>query len=304
MKIGVIVGRFQVPLFHDGHLKLFKQVKEKSDQVVVGIGVGPVDGFTAENPFTWQQRAGLFNDPNARLWSKGITIIPIIDQPDDYKWSTQLDWQLSNLFPNSEFVLYGGRDSGCLKGYSGKLPKADLDCGETCSGTAVRSAIVQASDCQFMRGQAYALNHQYPRVIPTVDIAHVRYGQSTENDEHAADAWEVVLIKRSDTGEWGFPGGFVEAKDKAFKWAAARELLEETGLTWDTLKLIGVFTIDDWRYRGSRDCIMTSFFLSQHSFGYPKAGDDAVEAKWVRVNAAQVAPVHQVLLDALKKELS
>jgi nicotinamide mononucleotide adenylyltransferase len=34
-KLGVIIGRFQVPELHDGHKKLIDLVKKKSDKVFI-----------------------------------------------------------------------------------------------------------------------------------------------------------------------------------------------------------------------------------------------------------------------------
>ncbi|MBK7947348.1 MAG: NUDIX domain-containing protein [Deltaproteobacteria bacterium] len=52
---------------------------------------------------------------------------------------------------------------------------------------------------------------------------------------------EVLLMRRSDNGHWGLPGGFVE-KGESVAAAARREVEEETGYTIELGRLIGVYS--------------------------------------------------------------
>lgn len=58
---------------------------------------------------------------------------------------------------------------------------------------------------------------------------------------------EILLIKRTDNGCWGYAGGSIELGEKV-EDAACRELFEETGLVADELELFSVFSGDDTRY--------------------------------------------------------
>ena len=57
----------------------------------------------------------------------------------------------------------------------------------------------------------------------------------------------VLLQKRTDNHCWGYPGGSTEL-DEAVEDAAARELLEETGLKANQLELFGVFSGPELHY--------------------------------------------------------
>lgn len=51
----------------------------------------------------------------------------------------------------------------------------------------------------------------------------------------------ILLIKRTDNGKWGLPGGSLELGE-TFEEAAVREVEEETGIMVSKLKLFKVFS--------------------------------------------------------------
>ncbi len=55
---------------------------------------------------------------------------------------------------------------------------------------------------------------------------------------------EVLLQKRSDTGEWCVPGGALEPGETYIE-AATRELSEEVGIKVSDLKLFGLYSGED-----------------------------------------------------------
>lgn len=57
----------------------------------------------------------------------------------------------------------------------------------------------------------------------------------------AAGASEILLMRRSDNGHWGLPGGYLEAGESV-QQAALREVREETGWTVDLGRLVGVYS--------------------------------------------------------------
>ena len=55
---------------------------------------------------------------------------------------------------------------------------------------------------------------------------------------------KVFLTKRADNGRWCLPGGGMEAGESAAE-ACVREFFEETGLTVEVIRLIGVYSNPD-----------------------------------------------------------
>lgn len=58
---------------------------------------------------------------------------------------------------------------------------------------------------------------------------------------------EVLLQRRGDRNQWGFPGGAVELGETP-EMAAVREVREETGLDVKIRRLIGIYTDFDMTY--------------------------------------------------------
>jgi len=66
----------------------------------------------------------------------------------------------------------------------------------------------------------------------------------------------IVLIRRRDTGRWGFPGGMVDWGED-IPTTVKRELNEETGLQLQTLKrLVGVYSAPDRDPRFHSICVV------------------------------------------------
>jgi len=99
---------------------------------------------------------------------------------------------------------------------------------------------------------------------------------------------KVLLVRRAnppDAGLWGFPGGKIE-KGERLQDAALRELREETGVS---ARALGVFSaVDAFECDGlgnlQRHFILIAV-LCEWTNGEPVAGDDALEARWVDLEA-------------------
>lgn len=99
------------------------------------------------------------------------------------------------------------------------------------------------------------------------------------------DEQKILLIQRSDTGQWALPGGFIDENETQHD-AAKREALEETGaaLTTDGA-LIYQGLVDDPR-NSETAWIETSayLFLTPEVFSVT-GSDDALAAEWKSLHA-------------------
>ena len=80
------------------------------------------------------------------------------------------------------------------------------------------------------------------KIVGHRPIMHPAASVIVENDRG-----EILLQKRTDNGSWAYCGGAIELFEAA-EAAAARELLEETGLIADSLELFGVFSGEEQHY--------------------------------------------------------
>jgi 8-oxo-dGTP diphosphatase len=96
---------------------------------------------------------------------------------------------------------------------------------------------------------------------------------------------EVLLIRRGTPprmGEWSLPGGRIEPGERAID-AALRELREETGVEARILGLIDV--VDGIFAEASRHYVLIDY-VAEWTSGEPVAGDDAVAAVFMPIEAA------------------
>lgn len=145
----------------------------------------------------------------------------------------------------------------------------------------------------------------YPVAFHTVDIAAVK---GTFNKQ-------VLMIRKKNEPDniWRFPGGFIDVTDESAESAAIRELKEETSVELtrydEYIYYLGSSKINDKRFKDGPHGILTSFFLINFNSRSPeaKAGDDAVDVKWLNLedlDEKNVNDVHHPLLSMLKNHFS
>lgn len=113
----------------------------------------------------------------------------------------------------------------------------------------------------------------------------------------------ILLIKRKNNpykGFWALPGGFVEYGETV-EQAAIREVKEETGISVDIKKLVGVYSDPD---RDPRGHTVSICFLAKPAGGAVIPSTDAVDAAYFtysEINSLDLAFDHnKILNDALK----
>ena len=289
--VGVVVGRFQTDNLHKGHLHLLEFARARHKNFLVVLGV-PRSFPTPRNPLSYEIREVMLK----KAFPQAV-IRPLVNHPSDAAWSATLDSLIEEAFPGLEATLYGSRDS-FLRSYTGKHPKFKIPPFEKFNGAERRRLVSGriSSSGVFRRGIIYAQTKRSPIAYPTIDVAVIN-----------GETGKVLLAgKETDGKKLRFVGGFVDAKDASMEFAARRELSEEVpGIEVEKLDYIGSSVIDDWRYRDSDDGIITSFFSAVFVFGNPKAADDIVRLRWVRIDRIMKILVdeHLVLGEMLLKHL-
>lgn len=285
--VGVIVGRFQVHDLHAGHVDLIQTVVDTHDKVVIFLGLSPLK-VTPNNPLDFEMRRQMIQEMFPR-----VNVLYIKDVGNDEAWSRKLDEMVSDLCsPGQSVCLYGGRDS-FIERYHGRYATEVLEADQVTSATSVRRSIARSSAKQspdFRAGVIWAASGTFPTAYPAVDIA-------------VLDSGRLLVGKKPNETAWRLPGGFVDPADRCLEEAAKREALEETGIEVGGLRYVCSQPIDDWRYRGERDIIMSILFTGRRTGGHLEAADDLAEVAWLPTNGLDIeehiVPNHRPLVAAV-----
>ncbi len=116
-----------------------------------------------------------------------------------------------------------------------------------------------------------------------------------------------MLMRRSDNGHWGLPGGFVEVGESVAE-AARREIVEETGWSVDLGRLIGVYSdpatnVVDYSAsapsRGRVQIVNLCFEARALEQGAPTTPDETLELGFFAVDALPTpfVPIHAVRVE-------
>ncbi len=108
----------------------------------------------------------------------------------------------------------------------------------------------------------------------------------------------LLLVKRGNEpyrGTWSLPSGRTAPGETA-RQAAAREVLEETGLVVEVDELLGVVRRQD---PAGRYHYEISDFACRPVAGTLQAGDDAADVGWFSLDELASLPLSPGLLDAL-----
>jgi bifunctional NMN adenylyltransferase/nudix hydrolase len=282
---GIIIGRFQVFELNDIHEKLIASVREAHERVVIFLGSNPAPSLF--NPIDWELRVLMLND----RYGDDIQVEEMPDLPDDRIWSQELDRRILELRLDGEITLYGTEEDFVSR-YTGRYSAKVLEAKEEDFPENPKiEALENLRD--FRAGIIYANMRRFPTVYPTVDVAVFR-----------SDMSELLLARKANETKYRFPGGFTDPMDENYEEAALRELGEECGeITIDELTYLGSCRIDDWRYRGSWDTVMTHLYACELTDGDPQPNDDIAELRWFdvkKLRASSFIPEHLPLWEILK----
>lgn len=97
---------------------------------------------------------------------------------------------------------------------------------------------------------------------------------------------EILLQLRSDTLDWGIPGGGMELGD-TFEETAHRELFEETGLTTEALQLITVVSGKEFYFQfphGDEIYNATAVYKATKTKGTLKIDGESIKLSYFPLN--------------------
>lgn len=305
MKVGIVIGRFQVKELHQGHKLLLEHAKKKSDRLLILLGCSRSIPNRRE-PLDFKSRQQMIEAAYPMA-----TVLPLFDMANDNQWSSQIINMVYALYPDlTQATLYGGRDS-CLDHFPEDVFNKEfvndiaLDSGTLRRESDARYAVDSAD---FRHGCIYTVHHLRPAPLMCVDIAAIK--APVDGKPYNPENTRILLGKKSSDTHWRFPGGKVDLEDKTLEIAAARELQEETALIVDPSKLVYLYSslVDDWRFRDNPSAkIMTTLYsILVDDDQVAVAGDDLKLVDWFTLDQLElddVIPAHKELLAKLKWKL-
>lgn len=258
--VGVIVGRFQVPVPTSAHMGLLEYAIRNYGTVIVFIGHSPIlNRLNIIPKDIIKQNIELECENINRVLKTNTKIIvsTIQDVFNPPLWSFILEKQIleicrTNNINVSNIYAVGGRDS-YLFSYKGNLLQPDIfrsDLGDEISASAIRQKILKDGPIphpMFLQGMIYQRLSQYETAFQTVDVA-IRFNGA------------FLLGHRKGITKYRFIGGFSDPSSESLEEDAMRETYEETHLITSDPKYLGSTKIDDARYKNSGDSIKTAFF--------------------------------------------
>lgn len=98
------------------------------------------------------------------------------------------------------------------------------------------------------------------------------------------DAGEILLIRRSDNGNWALPGGAIDLGE-SLSQAAIRETREETGIVCEITGLTGIYTnpghVILYESNGEVRQEFSIVLTARPIGGHPTPSDESTDVRWV-----------------------
>ncbi|WP_405087151.1 NUDIX domain-containing protein [Microbispora sp. NBC_01389] len=110
------------------------------------------------------------------------------------------------------------------------------------------------------------------------------------------DAGDILMIRRSDNGNWAVPGGAIDLGE-SLPQAAVRETLEETGILCEVTGFVGTYTdpkhVILYTSNGEARQEFSIVLTAQAVSGEPTPSDESREVRWVPRDRVGTLPMHR-----------
>jgi 8-oxo-dGTP pyrophosphatase MutT (NUDIX family) len=111
----------------------------------------------------------------------------------------------------------------------------------------------------------------------------------------------LLLLRRTDTGDWAIPGGMMEPGE-TFTQTALREVEEETGLVLGDLKLLNIYSGQDFYFRyphGDEVYNVSAAFVCREYSGQLRTDDESTAIGFYPLDAlpGRLIFLNQAVLD-------
>jgi len=109
------------------------------------------------------------------------------------------------------------------------------------------------------------------------------------------DPGEILMIRRTDNGNWAVPGGGMDPGESITD-AAVRETREETGITCTITGLVGIYTnprhVILYTSNGEARQEFSIVFTARPAGGKLQPSSETSEPQWVHPDAIQDLQIH------------
>jgi ADP-ribose pyrophosphatase YjhB (NUDIX family) len=97
-------------------------------------------------------------------------------------------------------------------------------------------------------------------------------------------AGDILMIRRSDNGNWAFPGGAIDLGESASQ-AAVRETKEESGIDCEVIDVVGIYTdpkhIILYTSNGEARQEFSILLRGRATGGQPTTSSESTKVHWV-----------------------
>ena len=121
------------------------------------------------------------------------------------------------------------------------------------------------------------------------------------------DRDRLLLIRRTDNGNWSLPGGAIDLGESVSQ-AASRETKEESGIDCEVTGIAGIYSnpahLIEYTSDGEVRQEFTIVLTGRPTGGTPTPSDESSEVEWVDVSDLEDYPMHKAMRQRLQHFIS